>query len=104
MPNKICEDNSAINESILCSSRLCLILCRWITIERQTNRERRPLARLTLQGNLAAMRFDNPIANRKAETQSTPLLCGKKRLKNLPRGFSVNSVAGIAYRYGDAIG
>jgi len=95
---------SAIDGLSFCSCRLCPLLCRRIAIERQTNRERRPLARLTLQGNLAAMRFDNPIANRKAKTQSTPLLCGKKRLKNLPRGFSIDSVAGIAYRYGDAIG
>jgi hypothetical protein len=93
-----------MNESRLCSSHFCLILCGWIPIERQTNLESGSLARLTVHGDSAAVRFDNPIANRKSKAQPTPFLCGKKRLKNLPRGFSIDSVAGIAYRYGDSIG
>src|SRR4030095_3152661 len=82
MPNEDLKINSAIVGLSFCSCRLCPLLCHRIAIERQTNRESRSLARLTVHDNPAAMRFDNTIANRKAKTQSTPLLCGKKWLKN----------------------
>jgi hypothetical protein len=57
---------TAIKKSSLCSSRFGMFLCGRICVQRQTNRESRALTRLTLDGNPAAVRSDNRIANRKA--------------------------------------